>query len=128
MDLGFFTMPIHPPGRHLAETLEEDRELVLLAEPIDAAALRRGMWTFFVQTVSDYSGYIDVVLPPPPPPPTPPPSVVDYGRDGRLTFLLLGMDARDDTVTRTPEEFAQLVRSDMVRFAKVVKDAGVTLE
>jgi alkanesulfonate monooxygenase SsuD/methylene tetrahydromethanopterin reductase-like flavin-dependent oxidoreductase (luciferase family) len=34
MDLGFFTMPIHPPGRHLAETLEEDRELVLLAEQL----------------------------------------------------------------------------------------------
>jgi alkanesulfonate monooxygenase SsuD/methylene tetrahydromethanopterin reductase-like flavin-dependent oxidoreductase (luciferase family) len=32
MDLGFFTMPIHPPGRPLAETLEEDRELVLLAD------------------------------------------------------------------------------------------------
>jgi alkanesulfonate monooxygenase SsuD/methylene tetrahydromethanopterin reductase-like flavin-dependent oxidoreductase (luciferase family) len=34
MDLGFFTMPIHPPGRHLAETLAEDRELVLLAEQL----------------------------------------------------------------------------------------------
>jgi alkanesulfonate monooxygenase SsuD/methylene tetrahydromethanopterin reductase-like flavin-dependent oxidoreductase (luciferase family) len=32
MELGFFTMPIHPPGRKLAETLEEDRELVLLAD------------------------------------------------------------------------------------------------
>jgi len=32
MQLGFFTMPIHPPGRPLAETLEEDRELVLLAD------------------------------------------------------------------------------------------------
>ena len=28
MELGFFTMPIHPPSRELAETLEEDRELV----------------------------------------------------------------------------------------------------
>jgi alkanesulfonate monooxygenase SsuD/methylene tetrahydromethanopterin reductase-like flavin-dependent oxidoreductase (luciferase family) len=34
MDLGFFTMPIHPPGRPLAETLGEDRELVLLAEEL----------------------------------------------------------------------------------------------
>jgi alkanesulfonate monooxygenase SsuD/methylene tetrahydromethanopterin reductase-like flavin-dependent oxidoreductase (luciferase family) len=34
MELGFFTMPIHPPGRHLAETLEEDREFVLLAEEL----------------------------------------------------------------------------------------------
>ncbi len=38
MELGFFTMPIHPPGRTLAETLEEDRELVLLA---DRPGLRR---------------------------------------------------------------------------------------
>lgn len=34
MELGFFTMPIHPPGRRLAETLEEDRELVLLADEL----------------------------------------------------------------------------------------------
>jgi alkanesulfonate monooxygenase SsuD/methylene tetrahydromethanopterin reductase-like flavin-dependent oxidoreductase (luciferase family) len=34
MDLGFFTMPIHPPGRILAETLEEDRELALLADAL----------------------------------------------------------------------------------------------
>jgi alkanesulfonate monooxygenase SsuD/methylene tetrahydromethanopterin reductase-like flavin-dependent oxidoreductase (luciferase family) len=27
-------MPIHPPGRNLAETLEEDRELVLLADAL----------------------------------------------------------------------------------------------
>ena len=34
MDLGFFTMPIHPPGRPLGQTLEEDRELVLLADQL----------------------------------------------------------------------------------------------
>jgi tripartite-type tricarboxylate transporter receptor subunit TctC len=34
----------------------------------------------------------------------------------------------DDTVTRTPEDFAALVKSDLARFAKVVKDAGITLE
>lgn len=32
MDLGFFTMPIHPPKRSLTETLKEDRELALIAE------------------------------------------------------------------------------------------------
>ena len=30
MKLGFFTMPIHPPGRNYTETLKEDRELVLV--------------------------------------------------------------------------------------------------
>ena len=34
MDLGFFTMPIHPPSRALAETLQEDRALVLLGEEL----------------------------------------------------------------------------------------------
>ena len=34
MDLGFFTMPIHPPTRPLTDTLKEDRELVLLAEEL----------------------------------------------------------------------------------------------
>ena len=32
MELGFFTMPIHPPARNYTETLKEDRELVLLAD------------------------------------------------------------------------------------------------
>ena len=32
MQLGFFTMPIHPVGRPLAETLHEDRELAVIAE------------------------------------------------------------------------------------------------
>jgi alkanesulfonate monooxygenase SsuD/methylene tetrahydromethanopterin reductase-like flavin-dependent oxidoreductase (luciferase family) len=32
MKLGFFTMPIHPVGRSLTETLKEDRELAIVAE------------------------------------------------------------------------------------------------
>jgi hypothetical protein len=32
MDLGLFTMPIHPPHRNYTETLQEDRERVLLAD------------------------------------------------------------------------------------------------
>ena len=32
MKLGFFTMPLHPVGRDWRETLEEDREAILLAE------------------------------------------------------------------------------------------------
>jgi alkanesulfonate monooxygenase SsuD/methylene tetrahydromethanopterin reductase-like flavin-dependent oxidoreductase (luciferase family) len=32
MKLGFFTMPIHPLGRNLTETLQEDRELALVAD------------------------------------------------------------------------------------------------
>jgi alkanesulfonate monooxygenase SsuD/methylene tetrahydromethanopterin reductase-like flavin-dependent oxidoreductase (luciferase family) len=32
MELGYFTMPIHPPGRNYVETLEEDREAVLMAD------------------------------------------------------------------------------------------------
>ncbi len=32
MKLGFFTMPIHPVGRNLVDTLKEDRELAVIAE------------------------------------------------------------------------------------------------
>lgn len=32
MDLGLFTMPIHPPSRNYTETLKEDRELFVLAD------------------------------------------------------------------------------------------------
>ena len=32
MRLGFFAMPLHPPGRNYTETLWEDRELTLFAE------------------------------------------------------------------------------------------------
>jgi len=32
MDLGFFTMPLHPPGRNLTQTLKEDREAIILAD------------------------------------------------------------------------------------------------
>src|SRR5262245_9216064 len=34
----------------------------------------------------------------------------------------------DGTVTRTPEEFAAMVRDDIVRYAKVVKDAGLQID
>ena len=34
MKLGFFMMPVHPPGRSLVETLEEDRQMTLLAEDL----------------------------------------------------------------------------------------------
>jgi alkanesulfonate monooxygenase SsuD/methylene tetrahydromethanopterin reductase-like flavin-dependent oxidoreductase (luciferase family) len=34
MQLGFFTMPIHPVGRKLHETLAEDREMALFAEQL----------------------------------------------------------------------------------------------
>ena len=32
MQLGYFTMPLHPVGRDYAETLAEDREAILLAD------------------------------------------------------------------------------------------------
>jgi alkanesulfonate monooxygenase SsuD/methylene tetrahydromethanopterin reductase-like flavin-dependent oxidoreductase (luciferase family) len=34
MDLGFFTQPIHAPGRTLADTMEEDREIFRLADSL----------------------------------------------------------------------------------------------
>ena len=32
MKLGYFTMPLHPVGRDWRQTLEEDREAILLAD------------------------------------------------------------------------------------------------
>ena len=34
----------------------------------------------------------------------------------------------DGTITRTPEEFAAMVRDDIVRYARVVKDAGLQID
>ena len=34
MKLGFFIMPVHPPGRNYAETLREDREAFILADKL----------------------------------------------------------------------------------------------
>jgi tripartite-type tricarboxylate transporter receptor subunit TctC len=34
----------------------------------------------------------------------------------------------DDTVTRSPEEFAALVRADIARYAKIVKETGVHID
>mgnify|MGYP003547808355 CR=1 FL=1 len=34
----------------------------------------------------------------------------------------------DGTVTRTPEEFAAMVRADVVRYARLVKDAGLQID
>ena len=34
----------------------------------------------------------------------------------------------DGTVTRSPEEFAALVKADLARFAKLVKETGITIE
>ena len=37
MKLGYFTMPLHPPGRNYIETLKEDREAILLADSLGFA-------------------------------------------------------------------------------------------
>jgi tripartite-type tricarboxylate transporter receptor subunit TctC len=43
----------------------------------------------------------------------------------KAKLIEMGMD---ETVTRTPEEFAALVQSEIAHFAKVVKEAGIKLE
>lgn len=45
--------------------------------------------------------------------------------DTRAKLAEIGVD---DTVTRSPEEFAAIVRADTVRYAKVVKDAGLKID
>lgn len=43
----------------------------------------------------------------------------------RAKYAEMGMD---DTLSRTPAEFAALVRGDIARFAKLVKDANIRIE
>lgn len=45
--------------------------------------------------------------------------------DLRAKYAEMGMD---DSVTRTPEEFAALVRGDIAKFAKLVKEANIKIE
>jgi tripartite-type tricarboxylate transporter receptor subunit TctC len=45
--------------------------------------------------------------------------------DTRERLASIGVD---DTVTRTPEEFAVIVRNDTARYAKLVKDAGLKID
>ena len=33
MKYSTFMMPLHPPGRNVSETLQEDREAIILADP-----------------------------------------------------------------------------------------------
>ena len=34
MDLGYFTMPLHPVGRDYVQTLKEDRDAIVLADEL----------------------------------------------------------------------------------------------
>ena len=34
----------------------------------------------------------------------------------------------DGTVTRSPDEFAAIVRADTARYAKIIKDAGLKID
>ena len=45
--------------------------------------------------------------------------------DVRAKYAEMGMD---DSVTRTPDEFAALVRNDIAKFAKLVKEANIKIE
>ncbi len=89
------------------------------AAPIDGAALARGLLTFFVQLIGDGGGALDPIDPIDPGDET---SVIDDGNDGRLTFLLLGMDARDDTVTRTDTVMVMSLKGDEISAASIPRD------
>jgi len=39
-----------------------------------------------------------------------------------------GKSPADGTISRSPEEFAALVRADTARYAKIVKDIGLKIE
>ena len=53
---------------------------------------------------------------------------INRGLAAPETHAKLAEMGADDTMTRTPEEFAALVRADIARFAKVVKEANIKIE
>src|SRR6266446_4316501 len=44
------------------------------------------------------------------------------------TRTRLAGDGADGTITRSPEEFAAMVRADVARYAKIIKDAGLKID
>ena len=46
----------------------------------------------------------------------------------RVSVLTELLDVADDTRMPTPEAFAALVKTELVRFANVVKAAGIRIE
>jgi alkanesulfonate monooxygenase SsuD/methylene tetrahydromethanopterin reductase-like flavin-dependent oxidoreductase (luciferase family) len=59
MKLGYFTMPLHPPGRDYLQTLREDREGILLAEQLGFAEAFVGEHvTDLAETVTDSAVFL----------------------------------------------------------------------
>ena len=59
MKLGYFTMPIHPPGRDYVQTLEEDREAIVLADQLGFTEAYVGEHvTDVAETITDCSVFL----------------------------------------------------------------------
>jgi alkanesulfonate monooxygenase SsuD/methylene tetrahydromethanopterin reductase-like flavin-dependent oxidoreductase (luciferase family) len=59
MRLGYFTMPLHPPGRPYADTLREDREAILLLDELGFAEAFVGEHvTDLAESVTDCSVFL----------------------------------------------------------------------
>jgi anionic cell wall polymer biosynthesis LytR-Cps2A-Psr (LCP) family protein len=94
------------------------------AAPFDGQRLAVGIVRFFIELVGDGGemfGIGDAVSPPQPGGPVGA-SGIDYGQDGRLTLLLLGMDSRDDTVTRTDTVMVMSLKGSEISAASIPRD------
>jgi hypothetical protein len=89
------------------------------AEPIDTQRLARGVLAFFVPLIGDGGSLLDIVTPDPP---IEEPPAIDWGNDGRLTMLLLGMDSREDTVTRTDTVMVMSLKDGQISAASIPRD------
>ena len=59
MKLGFFTMPLHPPGRDYVQSLKEDREAIILADKLGyVEALVGEHVTDTAETVTDCATFL----------------------------------------------------------------------
>jgi anionic cell wall polymer biosynthesis LytR-Cps2A-Psr (LCP) family protein len=92
------------------------------AAPIDGARLGFGILRFFVQLVGDAGGLFGIGTSVGTPGQPGQDGPIDYGSDGRLTFLLLGMDARDDTVTRTDTVMVMSLKGTEISAASIPRD------
>jgi alkanesulfonate monooxygenase SsuD/methylene tetrahydromethanopterin reductase-like flavin-dependent oxidoreductase (luciferase family) len=64
MNLGYFTMPLHPPTRNYAETLKEDRDAIVLADQLGFTEAYVGEHvTDLAETITDCATFLASLAP-----------------------------------------------------------------
>ena len=132
MNLGFFTMPLHPPGRNYIETLKEDREAIIMADRLGFTEAYVGEHTTdLAETIPGYdaTSWYGLMVPAN----TPQPimqrlhaeiSKIMQSPDVKQRYAQLGVDP----VASTPEQFKAYIQSETAKWAEVVKRSGAKVD